>query len=96
MSQVMNDPAKLQDLYRIIGQIITAGITEFGEVDQMIEQAKNSGNLEPENYEQLRSSDYLGTDFQQEYYSAYQEQLPKMQQFLNELEIKLNEYLKIS
>lgn len=96
MSQVINDPKELQNLYGILGQTLTHGINNFGISNQMIEGAKNSGNLEPENYEQLMSSEYLGSEFQQEYYSAYNEQIPKMQQFLLELEKKLNEYLQIS
>lgn len=96
MSQVMNDPAGLQSLYGTLGQMLASGINNYGITNQVIEAAKNSGNLEPENYEQLMSSEYVGSEFQQEYYSAYQEQIPKMQQFLMELEKKLNEYLQIS
>ena len=96
MSQVINDTAGLQNLYGNLGRMLTSGINNFGLVNQVIEQAKNSGDLEPENYEQLMSSEFLGSQFQQEYYSAYQEQIPKMQQFLMELEKKLNEYLQIS
>ena len=96
MSQVMNDPVGLQNLYGKLGEMLTAGINNYGSSHQLIEEAKNSENLEPENYEQLRSSEYIGNEFQQEYYSAYQEQIPKMQQFLMELEKKLNEYLQIS
>jgi len=96
MSQVMNDPNGLQNIYSMLGPIITSGINNLGIAIQFIEEAKSSGNFEPENYEQLMSSEYLGGEFQQEYYSAYQEQIPKMQQFLSELEQKLNEYLQIS
>jgi len=96
MSQVINDTVGLQNLYGNLGNMLTSGINNFGMVNQVIEQAKNSGDLESENYEQLMSSEFLGSEFQQEYYSAYQEQIPKMQQFLIELEKKLNEYLQIS
>jgi len=96
MSQVMNDPTGLQNLYSMLGQMLTSGVNNYGISNQLIEEAKNSGNLEPENYEQLTSSEYIGSEFQQEYYSTYQEQIPKMQQFLMELEKKLNEYLQIS
>ena len=96
MSQVINETAGLQNIYQNLGQMLTSGINNFSLMNQVIEQAKNSGNLEPENYEQLMSSEFLGSEFQQEYYSAYQEQIPKMQQFLMELEKKLNEYLQIS
>lgn len=96
MSQVMNDPRVLQNIYGMLGQLLTSGVNRFGEAVQLVEEAKGSGNLEPENYEQLMSSEYLGNEFQQLYYSAYQEQIPKMQQFLSELEKKLNEYLQIS
>jgi len=96
MSQVINDPKGLQNIYGMIGQMQALGVNSFGIAIQLIEEAKNSGNLEPENYDQLMSSEYLGNEFQQQYYSAYQEQIPKMQQFLMELEKKLNEYLQIS
>lgn len=96
MSQVMNEPKGLQNIYGILGQTLTSGISNFGEAMQLIEEAKSNGKFEPENYDQLMSSEYLGGEFQQEYYSAYQEQIPKMQQFLMELEKKLNEYLQIN
>jgi len=96
MSQVINNINSLKKLDATISQTITSGISNFGNITQQIEQAHNSGNLEPENYAQLMSSQYLGSNFQQEYYQAYQEQLPKMQHFLNALEKKLNEYLQIS
>ena len=96
MTHVMNNPIGLKNLYSVLGQMITASTQEYGEIHQFIEQAKDSGNLEPENYAQLMSSEFLGSNFQQEYYSAYNEQIPKMQQFLMELEKKLNEYLEIS
>jgi len=90
MSQVINDPKGLQNIYGMIGQMQAPGVNSFGIAIQLIEEAKNSGNLEPENYDQLMSSEYLGNEFQQQYYSAYQEQIPKMQQFLMELEKKLH------
>lgn len=96
MSQVINDVTALKNIYGTLGQMLTSGINSYGITHQVIEQAKNSGNLEPENYEQLMSAEYFGSEFQAQYYSAYQEQIPKMQQFLLELEKKLNEYLQIS
>ena len=96
MNQVINDPIGLKNLYEVLGKISPSGIDNFGLAIQLIEEAKNSGNFEPENYEQLMSSEYLGSEFQQEYTFAYTQQLTKMQQFLMELERKLNEYLQIS
>lgn len=95
MSQVINDTTVLKNLYGMLGIMLTSGINHLGQIYTLVEQAKNSGDLEPENYEQLMSSGYLGSDFQQEYYSAYQEQIPKMQTFLLELEKKLNDYLQV-
>ncbi len=96
MNQIMNDPNSLKNLYGVIGQMITATTVQIGEVYGYIEKEKSSGNLEPENYAQLMSSEYLGGEFQQEFHNAYSEQTVKMQQFLLELEKKLNEYLQIS
>lgn len=96
MPQVINDNTVVQNLYSSLGQMVTSATNNFGMVIQQIEQAKSSGNLEPENYEQLMSSEYLGGEFQQQYHVAYNEKIPKMQQFLMELERKLNEYFQVS
>lgn len=96
MSQVINDPQALRNIYEFLGDISTGGVHNFGEAIQFINEARDSGNFEPENYEQLMSSEYLGGEFQEEYTLAYTQQIPKMQQFLMELERRLNEYLQVS
>jgi len=95
MSQVMNDPTALQNLYGVLHQMNSSGVNTFGIISQSIEQARSNGNLEPENYEQLMSSEFLGSEFQQEYTEAYTQQIPKMQEFLMQLETKLKEYLQV-
>ena len=92
----MNDPDGLKDIYAVIDRMVTSGINSYAIVYQSIEAAKNNGNLEPENFKQLTSTEFFGNELKQEYYSAYQEHLPKMQEYLLALEKKLTEYLQVS
>lgn len=96
MSNVFNAPKEMQQFQLMLQLLSQSGNNEKNNLFGFIEAAKSSGNLEPENHEQLLSSEYLGNEFQQEHDSAYNEQIKKMEQYLSELEKKLNEYLQIS
>ena len=96
MSKVQDIIKELQHTQTTLDLLKQSGNNELGNLFNMINEAKSAGNLEPENYEQLMSSDHLGAEFQHAHYETYNENIKKMQEFLSELERKLNEYLQIS
>jgi hypothetical protein len=96
MHSVFNDPQALQQTQTMLDLLKQSGNNERENLLSLIEAAKSSGSLEPENYDQLISSEYLGNEFQQAHTETYNQDIEKMQQFLAELEKRLTEYLKVS
>ena len=95
MSIVINNIKELHAIQTLLDLMSQSGNNELSNLLGLIEESKNTGKLEPENYEQLNSSEYLGNEFREVHHLAYGDQIMKMQQYLSELEKKLNEYLQV-
>ena len=95
MSHISNSILSMEKMINIIEESSRINMKSFENLMQMIETARSSGNLEPENYEQLMSG-FVKNGIEPKFMDANNNEAPKMLNYLNALKQKLQEYLNIN
>lgn len=95
MSHVNNSIASMERMLQVVEEAKRKTAQSLEELLGAIESAHSSGNLEPENYEQLTSS-YVKNNIEPNIRKAIDEDAAKMESYLNTLRQKIQDYLNVS